>query len=82
MVFLIWMAPILEKMEDKIREEAGAGAGVAGRDAAADVELPSFVDDMCADIVIWEGGCNMQRVEASVKRIVREVKKKNADANM
>ena len=63
--------PLLDgaNMEEKIREKAGAGAGVAGRDAAADVELQSFVDDMCADIVVWEGGCNVQRVEANVKRI-------------
>ena len=38
-----------------------------------DVELPSFVDDMCTDIVVWEGGCNMDRVETNVKRVVREV---------
>ena len=28
---------------------------------------------MCIDIVDWEGGCDMQNVEANVKRIVREV---------
>ena len=28
---------------------------------------------MCTDIVVWEGGCNMQRVEANVKRVMREV---------
>ena len=42
-----------------------------------DVELPSFVDDMCNDIVVWEGGCNMQRVETNVKRIVGEVAREN-----
>ena len=69
-VFLIWMAPILKGMEEKLRDRAGAGRA----DAVVDVELLSFVDDMCIDIVIWEG-CddNMQRVEANVKRIVREV---------
>ena len=28
---------------------------------------------MCMDIVDWEGGCDMQRVEVNVKGIVREV---------
>ena len=64
-VFLIWMAPILGGME-RIREKVGIGVGMAGRDAVADVELPSFVDDMCEDIVVWEEGCSMQRVEANV----------------
>ena len=74
-VFLIWIAPILEKLEEKLRENAGAGAGASGvrAEAQVDVELPSFVDDMCTDIVVWEGGCNMDRVEANVKRVVREL---------
>ena len=32
-----------------------------------------FVDDMCIDIIDWDGSRNMQRVEADIKRIVREV---------
>ena len=59
------MASILGKME-KIKEKVGIGAGMAGRDVVVDVELPSFVDDRCEDIVVWEEGCNMQRVEANV----------------
>ena len=38
-----------------------------------DVEMPSFVDDMCTDIIDWEGGDNMQQVEVEAKRIVWEV---------
>ena len=38
-----------------------------------DVEMPSFVDDMWANIIDWDGGSIMQRVEVDVKRIVREV---------
>ena len=38
-----------------------------------DVEMPSFVDDMCSDIIDWEGNTNMQRIETDVKRILREV---------
>ena len=67
-VFLIWMAPILKKMEARVRKKAGEEAV-----AVVDTELPSFIDDMCADIVVWEGGGNMQRVESNVKRIVGEV---------
>ena len=62
MVFLIWMAPILRKLEERVREGTGL-----------DVEIPSFVDDMCADTIDWEGNSNMQRVEVDINRIVREV---------
>ena len=62
MVFLIWMAPILQKMEERVK----AGTGL-------DVEIPLFVDDMCVDIIDWNGDRIMQRVEVDVKRIVREV---------
>lgn len=37
------------------------------------MELPFFVNDMYMDIIDWEGVCNMQRVETSIKMIVREV---------
>ena len=48
----------------KLKEEVGL-----------DVELPSFVDDMCMDVIDWDGGngTNMQQVEVEVKRVVREV---------
>ena len=76
-VFLIWMAPILEKMERKLKEGAGGGAGVAGANAEVDFEVPSFVDDMCIDIISREGinnnNTDMQLMETNVKRIVREV---------
>ena len=69
-VFLIWMAPILgeDGKEDERGSRSWDGSG-SGRGTA----IPSFVDGMCTDIVVWEGGCNMQRVETNVKRIVREV---------
>ena len=34
-VFLVWMAPILEEMERRVREEVGV-----------EIELPSYVDDI------------------------------------
>ena len=66
----IWMKPILERIEKRSKEEAR-------RLAYLDLELPSFVDDMCMDIVDWDGGCGMQRVEVNAKRIVREVAEEN-----
>ena len=79
-VFFIWMAPILKKLKARLRENAGVRARVgAGNRAGAevvvetDVELPSFVNNMCADIIVWERGCNMNRVEDNVKRTVWEV---------
>ena len=65
-VFLIWMEPILRRMEERVK----AGIGL-------DVEMPSFVDDMCVDIVDWEGVRNMQQVEVDIKRIVRKVAEEN-----
>ena len=51
-------------MEERVREGTNL-----------DVELPSFVDDMCVDIIDREGdnGVNMQSVEVGVGGIVREV---------
>ena len=40
--------------------------------AELDMELPSFVDDICMDIVDWEGNNNMTEVEVNVKREVAE----------
>ena len=43
------MAPILRKMEERVREGTNL-----------DVEMPSFVDNMCADMIDWGGDSNMQ----------------------
>ena len=59
-VFLILMVPILKKIEKKMLEEAGT---VGRNQGVVDVEVLSFVDDICMDIVDWE---------ANVKRIVRK----------
>ena len=61
-VFFIWMAPIFRKMEERVKEETGL-----------DVEISSFGDDRCADVIDSDGSRNMQRVEVEVKRIVHEV---------
>ena len=45
----------MERMEVEFRNRAGVGAGAGRTMAAISVELPSFVDDMCADIVVWDG---------------------------
>ena len=38
------MVPILKRMEERVREETNL-----------EVEMPSFVDGMCSDIIDWEG---------------------------
>src|SRR4029077_3195003 len=43
-VFLIWMAPILEEMERRVREVTGV-----------DIKLPSYVDDIHLGIYDWSG---------------------------
>ena len=43
-VFLIWMAPILEDMERRVRKVTGT-----------DIELPSYVDDIHLGIYEWTG---------------------------
>ena len=58
------MAPILERMEARLKEEVGL-----------DVELPSFVDNIYIDITDRDSdnGISIQWVEVEVKRVVREV---------
>lgn len=53
-------------------DEAEGGGRIRGG-SVVDVELPSFVDDMCMDIVAWKGNNNMQRTKVNGQRIVREV---------
>ena len=56
----------IKKIEKRMKEDAGR----VGRDQGAmDAEVPSFVDDICMDVVDWEGGLNMQAVEGNVKEL-------------
>ena len=71
-IFLIWMAPIIEKIEQRLKEEVGR---VGRMQNEIDVELPSFVDNMLIDMIDWEGGANMQMIETNAKKIIREVEK-------
>ena len=61
-VILIFMAPILEAMEDRIRTVT-----------RLDVELPSYVDDFIASISDPRGRRNMDQVMDRVDGIVNEV---------
>ena len=70
LIFLIWMAPIMEKIEKRMKEELGR---VGRMRDEIDVELPSFVDDMLIDMIDWEGGANMQMIETNAKKIIYEV---------
>ena len=61
-VFLIFMAPILEAMENRIKMTT-----------RLEVELPSYVDDVLASITDPRGRRNMDQVLDSVNIIVNEV---------
>ena len=65
MIFLIFMAPILEAIEDKIRAVT-----------KLDIELPSYVDDIMANTSDPTGRRNMDqvmdRVDGNVNEVARE----------
>ena len=61
-VFLIFMAPILEAMEEKVKSTT-----------SLEVELLSYVDDMLASIMDRKGRRNMDQVIDQVDGIVSEV---------
>ena len=53
-IFLIWMAPILEEMEKRIKWELGV-----------DINLPSYVDDIHVGIYDWKKrGTRIEEMEA------------------
>ena len=66
-IFLIYMAPILEDMEEKLAQETGFGGRII------DIELPSFVDDIIASFIDWDGTRDMKAVLEKSKYIVAEV---------
>ena len=58
-VFLIYMAPILEDMKQQFSEATGL-----------DIEVPSYVDDIMACILDREGVENMKGVLKEVDKVV------------
>ena len=70
-LFLIWMAPIITKMETALRERFQV--------KRAEIEIPSYIDDLQSGIYIWEPDvaerCNMrqmlQEADAEVNGIQR-----------
>ena len=66
-VFLIFMAPILHNMEDKLAE------GLEWRGKRVDLELPSYVDDIMASLMDWGGTRDTTRMLDKANGIVTEV---------
>ena len=65
-MFLIYMAPILEEMEEKLRQArlSESPEGV--------VEIPSYVDDINGVICDWEGSKDMARVGEKTAGIIEK----------
>ena len=61
-IFLIYMALILEAMEERVRAAT-----------SLEVELPLYVDDIWASVTDRRGRRNMHQVMDQVDRIVNEV---------
>ena len=66
-IFLIYMAPILEEMEGNLTRArlSESPEGV--------VEIPSYVDDINGVICDWEGSKDMARVREKTAGIIEEV---------
>ena len=65
----MWMAPILEEMEREVKEYT-----------VAEVELPSYLDDIHAKLCIWDEAeakvVDMEKLLDEVDRIVNRVARK------
>ena len=66
-IFLIYMAPILDEIEQRLTQET------AWRGKTPDVECPSFVDDIMASLMDWDGTRDMNLMIKKTKKIVEEV---------
>ena len=62
MVFLIFIAPILEAMENRVRTATNL-----------DVKLPSYMDDILASITDKRDRKSMDQIMDQVDRLVNEV---------
>jgi len=70
-IFLIWMAPIITKMEEALKN----------RWPTFDLELPSYVDDLHLGVSIWERimaqGIKMDEVLDEADKIVNRIAAEN-----
>ena len=72
----------METFEEKIKAQGGKVKGGRGREqdepgwrqnqAELDIELPSFVDDICISYV-HEGNNNMLEIEVNLRNIAQQV---------
>ena len=66
-IFLIYMAPILHDMEQQLASR------LEWRGKRLDLELPSYVDDIMASLMDWDGRRDMSRVLTHANSIITEV---------
>ena len=64
---MIFMAPILEEIEERLTQES------TWRGKTLDVECPSFVDDIMASLMDWEGTRDIGWLVEKANKIVTEV---------
>jgi len=71
MIFLIWMAPIITKIVEALKNQW----------PTFDLELPSYVDDLHLRVSIWERiiarGIKMDEVLDVVNKIVNRIAAEN-----
>jgi len=71
MIFLIWMAPIITKMEEALKAKW----------PSFDLELPSYVDDLYLGVSIWDkikaGGIDMEGILDEADKIVNRIAAEN-----
>jgi len=71
MIFLIWMAPIITKMEEALRKHW----------PTFDLELPSYVEDLHLGVSIWERigawGILMEDLLVEADKIVNRIAAEN-----
>ena len=70
LIFLIYMATILDEIEQRLTQET------AWRGKTLDVECPSFVDDIMASLMDWEGTRDLNLTVEKAKKIVEKVASK------
>jgi len=70
-IFLIWMAPIITKMEKTLKAKW----------PSFDLELPSYVDDLHLGVSIWDKikarGINMEGILDEADKIVNRIAAEN-----
>ena len=62
--FLIFIPPLLRKLEEKLEKELGQNI---------EVEVPSYVDDLTVTLINLDGTKDMKRMVARAKEVIERV---------